>query len=281
MPIRANLGEMKSHGFEVSLDFNKNFTRDLWLSLRGTFTYATNVASVYEEPAYPDEVNYLSRVGYPWNTTWGFIAERLFIDENDVANSPTQFGEYGAGDIKYRDVNGDGEINDYDRVPMGYPTTPEVVYGFGFSFGWKDFDISAFFQGQGRTSFMIDASSVSPFVDNRGLLDVIAKDHWSEDNRNPYAFWPRLSVSHVENNEKGSSWWLRNGSFLRLKTVEIGYEPKGAWVRKLGVRSLRVYANGMNLFTFSKFKTWDVEMKGNGLGYPLQRVFNIGVQVGF
>ena len=280
-PIRANLGEMKSHGFEVSLDFNKNFTRDLWLSLRGTFTYATNVASVYEEPAYPDEVNYLSRVGYPWNTTWGFIAERLFIDENDVANSPTQFGEYGAGDIKYRDVNGDGEINDYDRVPMGYPTTPEVVYGFGFSFGWKDFDISAFFQGQGRTSFMIDASSVSPFVDNRGLLDVIAKDHWSEDNRNPYAFWPRLSVSHVENNEKGSSWWLRNGSFLRLKTVEIGYEPKGAWVRKLGVRSLRVYANGMNLFTFSKFKTWDVEMKGNGLGYPLQRVFNIGVQVGF
>lgn len=178
-------------------------------------------------------------------------------------------------------MNGDGEINDYDRVPMGYPTTPEVVYGFGFSFGWKDFDISAFFQGQGRTSFMIDASSVSPFVDNRGLLDVIAKDHWSEENRNPYAFWPRLSVSHVENNEKSSSWWLRNGSFLRLKTVEIGYEPKGAWVRKLGVRSLRVYANGMNLFTFSKFKTWDVEMKGNGLGYPLQRVFNIGVQVGF
>lgn len=280
-PIRANLGEMKSHGFETSLDFNKNFTRDLWLSARGTFTYATNLASVYEEPAYPESVSYLSRVGYPWNTQWGYIAERLFIDDDDVANSPTQFGEYGAGDIKYRDVNGDGVINTYDRVPMGYPTSPEIVYGFGFSLGWKDFDISAFFQGQGRSSFMIDASSVSPFVNNRGLLDVIAQDHWSEDNRDPYAFWPRLSVSHVENNEYASTWWLRDGSFLRLKTIEIGYEPKGSWLRKTGLRTLRLYVNGMNLFTFSNFKLWDVEMKGNGLGYPLQRVFNFGVQVGF
>lgn len=280
-PIRANLGEMKSHGFEASLDYNKNFTRDLWLSLRGTFTYATNVASVYEEPAYPESVSYLSRVGYPWNVQWGYIAERLFIDDNDVANSPSQFGDYGAGDIKYRDVNGDGVINTYDRVPMGYPTSPEIVYGFGFSFGWKDFDISAFFQGQGRSSFMISASSISPFVGQRGLLDVIAQNHWSEENRDPYAFWPRLSVAHVENNEVASSWWLRDGSFLRLKTVEIGYEPKGSWVRKTGFRSVRLYVNGMNLFTLSNFKLWDVEMKGNGLGYPLQRVFNFGVQFGF
>lgn len=284
--VRANIGEMKSKGFETTVDYNRNINKDMWLTVRGTLTYATNETTQYEEPEYPENMKYLSRIGYNWNVHTGLIAERLFTDDNEVANSPKQFGEYKAGDIKYRDVNGDGVIDDQDMVKMGYPSTPELVYGFGFSFGYKDFDISAFFQGQARNSFMINPGNISPFFDHQdgrmnGLLQVVADDHWSEENRNPYAFFPRLSTDLVSNNMRNSTWWLREGSFIRLKQVEIGYEPKGTWVKKTGLNGFRVYLSGSNLLTFSKFKMWDVEMQGNGLGYPLQRVFNAGVQLSF
>jgi len=101
----------------------------------------------------------------------GLIAERLFVDDQEAKNSPVQsFGGIPAqgGDIKYRDVNGDGQINELDKVPLGYPTTPEIVYGFGFSFGYKAFDISSFFQGSARSSFFIDPNAITPFVQNGG-----------------------------------------------------------------------------------------------------------------
>lgn len=284
--VRANIGEMKSHGFEVAADYSKTITKDLWATVRGTFTYATNKATVYEEPNYPESLKYLSRIGHPWNTIYGYVAERLFIDEEDVANSPKQIKDYSAGDIKYKDVNGDGIIDSNDKVPMGYPSQPEINYGFGFSLGYKDFDLSAFFSGIARVSFMIDPSSITPFVKSggqvSGLLDAVAKDHWTEDNRNIYAFFPRLSNEQIENNNQSSTWWLRNGSFLKLSSLELGYEPKGRWVKqKTGMDGFRIYLSGTNLFKLSKFKMWDAELKGNGMGYPLQRVFNIGVQVSF
>ena len=284
--VRTNIGELTSQGIEASADYNKALNKDMWLTLRGTFTLATNETKVYEEPNYPDDLKHLYKVGYPWGILRGYIAERLFIDEEDVANSPTQvFGKPMAGDIKYRDVNNDGKVDINDMVPMGNPETPEIIYGFGASFGYKDFDISAFFQGQARSSFMISPYDIQPFVKSKGmvngLLEVIAQNHWSESNRDPYAFYPRLSTNIEENNIQSSSWWLRDGSFLRLKTVEIGYTPRGKWLKNTGLSGGRIYINGMNLLTFSKFKMWDIEMKGNGLGYPLQRVFNMGIQLTF
>lgn len=284
--VRANVGELKSHGLEVALDYNKTITKDLWASVRGTFTYAKNKTVVYEEPNYPDEMSYRSRIGNPWHTIYGYVAERLFMDDEDVANSPKQFGDYSAGDIKYHDVNGDGVIDSNDLVPMGYPSEPEINYGFGFSLGYKDFDLSAFFSGITNVSFMINPASITPFVKSggqiNGLLDAIAKDHWSEENRNSYAFFPRLSTTQIENNNQPSTWWLRDGSFLKLSTLELGYQPKDKWVKqKTGMDSFRIYLSGSNLFKISKFKTWDAEMKGNGMGYPLQRVINLGVQVSF
>jgi hypothetical protein len=284
----ANIGEMVSKGFDATVDYNINLSKEIWLSARGTITYSTNETKVYEEPEYPENLKYLSRVGYNWNTPSGYIAERLFTDDADVNNSPKQpWGKYGPGDIKYHDVNRDGKIDSQDRVKMGYPTSPEMVYGFGCSFGYKDFDLSLFFQGQSMTSFMIDPTAIMPYYSHgngkiNGLLQVIADDHWSESNPDSYAFYPRLSVDQVQNNAQASSWWLRDGAFIRLKTAEIGYEPKGKWVnKKTHLSGLRVYVQGMNLLTFSRFKLWDVEMKGNGLGYPLQRVFNAGVRVSF
>ena len=153
------------------------------------------------------------------------MAERLFVDEQDIANSPKQFGDYLAGDIKYKDINNDGVITEADQVPIGFPTDPEIVYGFGLSAGYKGFDISCFFQGLARESFWLNVGSKTgtpqPFIDNdlsghgqNQLLKIYADDHWSETNRNIYALWPRLSETLVSNNNRTKTWIKKDSSFL-------------------------------------------------------------------
>ncbi|MBO9727953.1 MAG: TonB-dependent receptor [Chitinophaga sp.] len=283
-PISSNVGIAEGRGIDVALDYNKNFGKT-WLQARGTFTYAASKLLANEEPDYPASMKYLSRVGHSLGQVYGLVAERLFVDDEEVKNSPRQnFGEVRGGDIKYRDLNGDGQITNLDMVnAMGYPVTPEIIYGFGFSFGYKNFDISTFFQGSARSSFLIDPASISPFVQDgsnqNGLLDVIAKNHWSEDNRNLYAFWPRLGSTQNKNNNQLSNWWLRNGAFLRMKSAEIGYNIGEKGMKKYHISGLRIYLNGTNLFLISAFKLWDPEQGSNALGYPVQRVFNVGVNV--
>lgn len=280
-PVRSNVGEASSKGFEVSFNYNHSFNKDLWITAMGNFTYATSKFEVYEEPDYPDSP-WKSRIGNSLASNYGYVAERLFVDEEEVRNSPVQFGNYMAGDIKYKDINKDGRITELDMVPMGYPHSPEIVYGFGFSGGWKNFDLSSFFQGIGRTSLFIDARATSPFIDQQNaLLQVYADSHWSEDNRDVYALWPRLSETYVENNLQPSNWFLRDASFMRLKTIEIGYSLSRDLISKTGLTKCRVYAIGNNLATFSKFKLWDPEMGGYGLAYPIQRVISVGAQVSF
>lgn len=287
-PLYANMGEAFSHGFEVQLDGNRSFSNGMWVSLRGNFTYATSEYKYTEEPKLP--YPWLTAVGYNIGQQRGLIAERLFIDEADIANSPKQtFGDYMPGDIKYRDVNDDGIIDNNDIVPIGYPVTPEIVYGFGASWGFKGFDLSFFFQGAARTSFLLDPKAVSPFINmgydgrisNNSMLQAWADSYWSESNRNPYAAWPRLSDEIVTNNMQNSTWFLRDGSYLRLKSVELGYTLPEKFTNQFKVKNLRIYLSGLNLLTFSKFKMWDVEQGASGLSYPIQKVFNIGLNVGF
>lgn len=284
--VKANIGEAFNQGVDLSMKYQKAFMNGFWLEGQFNFTYAHNEMRVVDEPDFPaNEWYYRTQIGRTANANIGLIAERLFIDEADVANSPEQgFGEYMAGDIKYKDMNGDGKITDDDGVCMGFPTVPEINYGFGASMGWKNVDFSFFFTGVGRRSFMINPGNVTPFHPNggyqNGLLEVIAEDHWSEDNRDIYAFWPRLAPTIIDNNNRGSSWWLRNGRFLRLKSLEVGYTVPEKALAKCGLRNLRLYLNASNLFVISKFKMWDPEMAGNGLGYPIQRVFNIGLMIG-
>jgi TonB-linked SusC/RagA family outer membrane protein len=287
---QANIGKAGGKGMDLSLDLNHYFNKDFWMTGRFNFTFAKSEWDVYEEPD-RSRTPWLSHINKPVNQVWGFVAERLFVDEKDVLNSPTQtFGEYMGGDIKYKDINGDDRITDEDRVAIGFPTTPEIIYGFGMSTGYKGFDFSFFFQGLGRESFWIDATRTSPFLDtdNNGsinsknaLLKVYADNHWSEDNRDLHALWPRLTASQLQNNTQTSTWFMRDGSFLRLKSMELGYKIPDPYMKKLYVSNLRVYLSGTNLLTFSKFKLWDPEMAGEGLKYPIQRVFNIGVQLSF
>lgn len=147
-----------------------------------------------------------------------------------------------------------------------------------------------FFQGNARTSFWVDPYTISPFIDtdndgnvrsSNALLSVIAENHWSEANRDIYAFWPRLANEVIDNNMQTSTWWMQDGSFMRLKSLEIGYSLPKSWVKKMRLGTVRLYLSGTNLLTFSKFKLWDPEMGGNGLGYPIQRVYNIGLNVNF
>ncbi len=284
----SNVGSAKAHGIDVTLNYDKYFGNSMWIQMMGNFTFARSKYSEYDELTY-DKEWWLSKVGYSVNQSWGYIAERLFVDEKEVANSPTQFGTYLAGDIKYRDVNGDGEITTLDKVPIGYPTSPEIIYGFGASFGYKQFDVSLFFQGLANESFFINYGQTSPFFSNNEgalvgsnqLTSFIADSHWSEENRDIYAVWPRLSTSSVSNNAQTNTWFLRDGSFLRLKSAEFGYSLPKQLVKKINVQNFRVYLSGTNLLCWSKFKLWDVEQGTSALNYPLQRVFNVGVNVTF
>lgn len=289
-PVRANVGEVKGSGIEFSLDYSDSYASGLWLQARGNFTYASNKISVYEEPTYEKEW-WRSRVGYSINQQWGYIAERLFVDDNEVENSPIQnFGVKNiAGDIKYKDVNGDGQISQLDLVPIGMPITPEIIYGGGLSLGYKGFDISAFFQGSAQSSFWMGgftnsgsgAINLEPFVGGKQILQAFADSHYSLENPDLYALFPRLSTQSQTNNIQSSTKWLRDGAFLRLKQAEIGYTMPSKITDKIKAKTARFYISGSNLLLFSGFKLWDIEMGGNGLGYPLQRVFNLGVNMTF
>ncbi len=281
-PVRANVGEATGKGMDISMDYSHSFANRMWLQVRGNFTLAKSNVTIYEEPEYVKEY-WKSRVGYSISQQFAYIAERLFIDAEDVANNPPQNfgGRNVAGDIKYKDVNRDGQITVLDQVPIGRPTTPEIVYGGGFSMGVKNFDFSMFFQGAASESFWISPANVQPFDGGKQVLKAFADSHWTEETPDLQALYPRLNTAYSYNNNQLSSWWLRNGAFIRLKNAEFGYTIPKTLSHKLKLQNLRMYVNGANLLLLSNFKLWDVEMGGNGLGYPLQRVYNAGLTVTF
>lgn len=271
----VNSGKVRNQGVDASIDFGHQFNKDFSMTFKGTFTYAHNEIQKYEE-AVGDYTN-LSRIGYSVSQQWGYIADYLFADNMEVANHPSQMigGTVEAGDIKYVNIPNkygqyDQVIDQNDRLPIGNPTTPEIVYGFGPSFKWKGFDFSFFFQGVAKTSLFL--SGLSPFGNDRkrNIQTFIADDHWSPDNQNIRASYPRLTTVPLANNSERSTFWMRDGSFLKLKNAEIGYTYK----------NMRLYLRGSNLLTFSDFDLWDPEQGGgNGLKYPTQRVFNFGFQM--
>lgn len=274
--VFANTAAVKNSGFDLTIDYGKQFTKDLTVQFKGTFSFAQNEVTKFDEPdnqLYPNLIN----VGNPLNTHLGYIAEGLFIDEAEIDNWANQqiSGNVGPGDIKYQDIpdrhgNKDGLITANDRVRMGYPTVPEIIYGFGPSIRYKNFDFGFLFQGAARTSMML--GGMHPFGTNtrRNVMQWIVDSHWSPDNQDIYADYPRLTQVDHGNNTVGSTFWLRDASFLKLKNAEIGYSHK----------NMRFYVSGANLLTFSKFKLWDPEQGGgSGLKYPTTRVFNIGFQM--
>ena len=270
----GNIGGVLNRGLDLSLEYNKAISRDLIISVQGSLTYAHNEVTFRDEPN--NKPAYMRHKGKPVNAIEGLVAAGLFRDQADIDSWPTQDfgGTVMPGYNKYHDRNGDRKIDGNDVTMLGYPTVPEIIYGLGASIQYKNFDFSFFFQGVGHVS--LEMQDHHPFVSKaysgRNMTQWIADDHWSEANPDPNAAYPRLSHVWNENNTQASSFWIRNGAYLRLKSAEVGYT----------YRSFRFYVAGSNLFTISKFKLWDPELgSGNGLKYPLQRVVKLGLQYNF
>lgn len=288
----GNVGSMRSEGIDGNFGYTQRIGKDFIFTLRGNLTYAYNKVLKYDEAA--NALYYRMTQGYKWEQNRGLIALGLFKDEAEIASSPPQYGqELMPGDIKYKDVNGDGVINDDDIVPIGNTRTPELVYGLGLSAQWKGIDFSILFQGTGKMDFIMEGYSTFPFIANDAgnILSVVAdpKNRWisREISGDPAterqdAIFPRLSYGPRENNTKWSTWWLRDGHYLRLKNLEVGYTLPKAFTRKFRVEKARIFFLGYNLACWSSFDWWDPEMGSkDGNSYPIQRTYTFGVNVSF
>lgn len=281
----ANVGSVKTEGFDGNFKYDQK-VGEVGLQIRGNFTYSKNEITEADEMVnrYP----YLRRTGFRVDQAKGLVALGLFEDYEDIRNSPRQdFGDARdvmPGDIKYKDINGDGIINNDDIIPIGATTRPNLIYGLGVSAKWKGIDFNLHFQGAGKSHFFIDGYTVYPFVNGEWgniLEDMANSNRWILGvNEDPNAEYPRLSYGGNSNNYRASTYWLRDGSYLRLKTLEVGYTLPKALVTKLYLENLRIHVVGQNLLTLSNFKLWDPEMgSSNGMKYPLGKTVTFGLTI--
>lgn len=287
----ANYGKVDNKGIDLSLNYNKRINKDCNISVRGTFTYAKNTIIERDEPE-SVKGTYRSITGHSINTLWGLQALGLYTDDDFVDGKlkegipvPQLGGEVRPGDIKYRDMNNDGYITSADEGYIGSTTDPRIVYGFGGNINFRNWDMSFFFQGSGDTYRIIGGSDYFIPGSGAGVLGNVYTNYtdcWTEENPSQDVFWPRLSQSTNTNNNRASTFWKKNMSFLRLKTLEIGYSLPKNVVNKISAKSIRFFASGNNLFYISKFKLWDPELAtSDGLKYPSMRSLMLGVEVNF
>lgn len=281
----GNLGIVENKGIEASLEFNKQLAKNVFLTVRGNVTYNKDKIVENDEPA----------VQYPWRETrgtnvlarWGFIAEGLFTSEEEIANHATQFGTLQVGDIKYKDLNEDGIIDDNDKCVIGQGDVPRIYYGFGADLQVGRWSIGAVFQGIAEADRCLSGNSIHPFSSMTGIDNLYSNidDRWSADDpTNQDVFYPRLHNGQAANtnNYQTSTWWQKDMSFLRLKQLTVSYDLPGRWISKAGLKSGRIYVMGTNLLTFSKFKLWDPELNtNNGTSYPNVSTYSLGISFGF
>ncbi len=281
----VNIGRMKNQGFDMTLEYDHTFSNGLFVSARGNYSFNRNKILYNDQP---DQVwKYQNTAGFAFQQQFGLIAEGLFKDEEDIVSWPTQqFGSVRPGDIKYRDVNGDGVVNTYDKVAIGYTVVPEINYGFGVSLGYKGFDASVFFSGVGHVTRIITGNNLfgaTADIKYEGQIFAdVARNRWTPQNPDTDAPYPRLSLENVTNNQQASTYWQKDMSFMRLKNAELGYTLPKNITKKIGLSTTRIYLQGVNLLTFSKFKLWDPELAtANGSAYPNIRSYSIGINLNF
>jgi TonB-linked SusC/RagA family outer membrane protein len=302
----ANVGKMENRGFDGQLNVIQR-VGEVDFTLRGNITYTHNKVLEYDEEA--NTLAYKMTQGYRWNQAKGLIALGLFEDFDDIRNSPTQkFGDYLPGDIKYKDVNGDGIVDDNDIVAIGATRVPNLVYGAGLSVMWKGIDFNIHFQGAGKSSYFLNGFGVRPFVDGEwgNILSIVGdpNNRWisreisgTPETERADARFPRLSytelqwagdmskysrliTSGTDNNYRGSTFWLTNGAYLRFKTLEVGYTIPKQMSTKAHINNLRIFFIGTNLFVWDSLKLWDPELaSGDGMKYPLAKTFTFGISI--
>jgi len=281
----GNLGVVDNKGIDATLEYFAKIGK-VDVSIRGNITY--NKDKLVEDDRPPQAYPWMDHRGNNILARYGYIAEGLFQSEDEIAKSPVpgDRSQIKPGDIKYRDLNGDGLINNYDVTKIGRGDVPALVYGFGFNVAYKGFNVGVLFQGLSQADRMLQGSAIIPFNGGGGLTNAyaIATDRWTPENPNPNAFYPRLAYGEAENknNTQASSWWVKDVSFLRLKSAQIAYNLPDGFLRRLGIRNSSVYLQGINLLTFSKFKLWDPELNtDNGTSYPNIRTISLGMNLRF
>ena len=293
----SNVGAMRSYGADGNISFTQRLGKNTWLTLRGNFTYSKNDVENWEEanPAYP----YQEASGYPYGVVRGYQSLGLFKDEYDIETSPIQtFGTVMPGDIKYRDVNGDGRIDADDKVPIAYSFNPLLMYGFGGEFQYKSFTIGILFKGTGRTDYFRGGTGYTPFYDGRtgNVLTQAAdpRNRWipkeyAEANgidpslaENPNALYPRLQYGLNNNNSQTSDFWKGDARYLRLQEITLNYNYKANALKKVGISSIDFQLVGNNLCVWDKVKIFDPEQATyNGRKYPLPMTITFQMYVHF
>ena len=299
----GNIGIIENKGFDGTIEYNKRINKDWVIALRGNVTFNKDKWIQGELPE--QKYEWMNQYGHNINGVKGYVAEGLFtqaeiddmarwesLSDANKAITPkpfaSQFGTVKAGDIKYKDLNNDGQIDAYDQTYISRGDVPTTVYGFGFTVGWKDLSVGMMFQGVAGAERVLNGSSVNPFNGGGGSGNLYSNigDRWTEENPDQNAFYPRLSygsetTSNINNFQK-STWWVRNMNFLRLKTLQIsGHLPK-PWVNKVHLKNAAVYVMGTNLFTLSRFKLWDPELNtDNGASYPNTTSYSVGINFTF
>ena len=294
----SNVGRMVSYGADGNFTFKQRINNDMDFTLRGNFTYSRNDVKNWEEdvPAYP----YQNVSGYPYGVQRGMQALGLFKDQKDVESSPRQtFGSYGPGDIKYRDINGDGLINGDDYVPLAYNgDTPLLMYGFGGEYRYKNFTAGILFKGRGRTMVKLMGYGYVPFFEGQygNVLKTVANPHnrWISKEEaasqgidlmlaeNPNSIFPRLTYGQSGNNSRSSDFWYRNAWFLRLQEVTLNYTMRTKYLRSIGVSGVDFQLIGSNLFVFDSIKEFDPEQASSrGLVYPIPATYTFQLYIHF
>ena len=299
----GNIGIIENKGFDGTIEYNKRINKDWVIALRGNVTFNKDKWIQGELPE--QKYEWMNQYGHNINGVKGYVAEGLFtqaeiddmarwesLSDANKAITPkpfaSQFGTVKAGDIKYKDLNNDGQIDAYDQTYISRGDVPTTVYGFGFTIGWKDLSVGMMFQGVAGAERVLNGSSVNPFNGGGGSGNLYSNigDRWTEDNPDQNAFYPRLSygsetTSNINNFQK-STWWVRNMNFLRLKTLQISYNLPKPWVNKVHLKNAAVYVMGTNLFTLSRFKLWDPELNtDNGASYPNTTSYSVGINFTF
>lgn len=293
----ANVGRMKSWGVDGNIAYTHPFNKDTYLVLRANFTQSNNKIINYEEPVkfYP----YQTAVGYQSGVQRGLIALGLFKDEEDIANSPRQTfaNNVMPGDIKYKDINGDGIINTDDEVPLKYAGYPKINYGFATEFNWKKWNLSIFFEGVAKVTYFYGQGyggiGYYPFVGQTtgNVLQIVAdqKNRWTPasfsgdpSTENPNARFPRLTYGNNANNNRNSTFWMVDGDYIRLKNIQLSYRWDSEILKNIGLQSATLSLIGDNLAIWDKVGLWDpAQTADSGLKYPIQRIYTLQVQLKF
>jgi TonB-linked SusC/RagA family outer membrane protein len=286
----ANIGKVDNYGYEIEVGFSDKINAfSYWL--RGAYSFARNKIVYKDEPKQPYE--WMQQTGRPIDQYFGLIFEGFYNswDEiNDPSRPRSQWEGPGLqpGDMKYKDLNGDNMITVEDKGAIGYSNWPEGTYSFSLGASWKGFDFSVLFQGSANVSVMYASKAAYPFTAGWGPAYDWNLERWSAEryeNGEKITF-PRLQIdpnNNTDHNYQASSFWVQDGSYLRLKNAEVGYRFSPDFLNKIGISSMRIYASGNNLRTWTNIKyRMDPDARELwGRVYPPMRVYNAGINFQF